>query len=129
MRGGTISSKSADEMKINRYVFGAWSGEFRKFRKNLSVYDLREVGPLKAEKVLEDNGEERVCVYSGGNFLFIEFYISCWTLATKAGELKGEEYFLTRKSFKDFLKSLENKLVVSNDGYPARLRYKKTVEL
>jgi hypothetical protein len=116
--------------KVDRHVFGAWSsGEFRKFRKNLSVYDLRGVGHLEAEEALKGNGEERICVYSGGNFLFIEFYISCWTLATKAGELKGEEYFLTRKSFEDFLKSIENKLVVSKEGYPARLRYKKTVEI
>ena len=113
-------------------MFGAWSCEdrsFRKFRKNLAVYDLRGPGYLEAEEALEGNGEERIHVYGGGKVLLIKFYISYWTLASRAGELKGEEYFGTRKSFEDFLKSLADKLIVSKEGYHARFRYKKTVEL
>lgn len=117
-------------MKVDRYFFGAWSSGDRSFRTDLAVYDLRGCDPLEAEKALEGNGEERICVHSIGGCLMVTFSLCCWTLRSTAEEVKGEEYLLTRKSFEDFLESLEDwEVLASHEDYPARFRYKETVEI
>ena len=115
-------------MKVDRYIFGAWSCGDRGFRTDLALYDLRGCDPLESEKSLEGNAEERICVHSLGGCLLVTFNLSCWTFESTAEELRTSEYIMTRESFDDFLMSIESR-ATSYEDYTARFRKKETVEV
>ncbi len=116
-------------MKVDRYMFGAWSCGDRAFRTDLAIYDLRGCDPLEAEKAMEGNGEEYICIHSLGGCLLVTFSLCCWTFESAEEEVRRDELLITRESFDDFLKSIEEWRVMSYEDYSARFRYKETVEI